>query len=308
MPLLVGTDGSKKMSQSSGNYIGVEDEPAEMFGKTMSIPDSAMPEWFAPGRRLRSGRGRADRSPGSPTVGFTPGRPSAVWLAPSPLCTGVRRPRRRPRPGSTKSSKTGEYPTRSGRFMSRQTDPVLIPNLIRDAIGISGSEARRMLKQRAVRIDGEVMEAEEAARDSLVGRVLQVGKTAVRPPHRMNLTRYGMSLLFDVRPGKHSRVAHQLGEALVSRSARLTYVTGQRSDRRPAHAKRWEHLGSLTTEQCAKSQQALAIQVDSSALVVGIAAIEALGSLTGPRPNCKHFDDRSGHRLRMEPVNVRWRV
>ena len=46
MPLLVGTDGSKKMSQSIGNYIGVEDEPGEMFGKTMSIPDQVMPEWF----------------------------------------------------------------------------------------------------------------------------------------------------------------------------------------------------------------------------------------------------------------------
>ena len=46
MPLLVGTDGVKKMSQSLGNYIGVEDAPDEMFGKTMSIPDTAMVEWF----------------------------------------------------------------------------------------------------------------------------------------------------------------------------------------------------------------------------------------------------------------------
>jgi tyrosyl-tRNA synthetase len=46
MPLLVGTDGVKKMSQSIGNYIGVEDAPEEMFGKTMSIPDTAMVEWF----------------------------------------------------------------------------------------------------------------------------------------------------------------------------------------------------------------------------------------------------------------------
>ena len=46
MPLLVGTDGSQKMSQSLGNYIGVEDEPSEMFGKTMSIPDEVMGQWF----------------------------------------------------------------------------------------------------------------------------------------------------------------------------------------------------------------------------------------------------------------------
>src|SRR5205807_9156717 len=40
-PLLVGTDGVEKMSKSRGNYIGINDPPEEMFGKTMSIPDSA---------------------------------------------------------------------------------------------------------------------------------------------------------------------------------------------------------------------------------------------------------------------------
>ncbi len=42
MPLLVGTDGSRKMSKSYGNYVGVTDEPGEMFGKLMSIPDGLM--------------------------------------------------------------------------------------------------------------------------------------------------------------------------------------------------------------------------------------------------------------------------
>jgi tyrosyl-tRNA synthetase len=42
-PLLVGTDGTKKMSQSLGNYIGVAEDPKEIFGKVMSIPDEAMP-------------------------------------------------------------------------------------------------------------------------------------------------------------------------------------------------------------------------------------------------------------------------
>ncbi len=46
MPLLVGTDGEKKMSQSLGNYIAVDDEPAEMFGKIMSIPDHLMAQYF----------------------------------------------------------------------------------------------------------------------------------------------------------------------------------------------------------------------------------------------------------------------
>jgi tyrosyl-tRNA synthetase len=42
VPLLVGTDGEQKMSKSYGNYVGVSDEPGDMFGKLMSIPDQLM--------------------------------------------------------------------------------------------------------------------------------------------------------------------------------------------------------------------------------------------------------------------------
>jgi tyrosyl-tRNA synthetase len=46
VPLLVGTDGHVKMSKSMGNYIGVDDPPNGMFGKIMSLPDSAMRDYF----------------------------------------------------------------------------------------------------------------------------------------------------------------------------------------------------------------------------------------------------------------------
>ena len=46
VPLLVGTDGSEKMSKSLGNAIAVEDPPDEIYGKTMSIPDALMWEWY----------------------------------------------------------------------------------------------------------------------------------------------------------------------------------------------------------------------------------------------------------------------
>jgi tyrosyl-tRNA synthetase len=46
VPLLEGTDGVEKMSKSLGNYIGVTDPPEEMFGKTMSIPDSVLLKYF----------------------------------------------------------------------------------------------------------------------------------------------------------------------------------------------------------------------------------------------------------------------
>jgi tyrosyl-tRNA synthetase len=45
-PLLVGTDGVEKMSQSLGNYVSIVDAPNDMFGKTMSIPDALISNWF----------------------------------------------------------------------------------------------------------------------------------------------------------------------------------------------------------------------------------------------------------------------
>ncbi len=45
-PLIEGTDGSKKMSKSVGNYIALRDAPNEMFGKLMSIPDNLLPKYF----------------------------------------------------------------------------------------------------------------------------------------------------------------------------------------------------------------------------------------------------------------------
>ena len=46
LPILVGTDGRLRMSKSTGNYIGIDDAPNEMFGKVMSVPDDAMRDYF----------------------------------------------------------------------------------------------------------------------------------------------------------------------------------------------------------------------------------------------------------------------
>jgi tyrosyl-tRNA synthetase len=45
-PLLVGTDGKEKMSQSLGNYVSIVDTPNDVYGKTMSIPDDLIANWF----------------------------------------------------------------------------------------------------------------------------------------------------------------------------------------------------------------------------------------------------------------------
>jgi tyrosyl-tRNA synthetase len=46
LPILVGTDGNLRMSKSTGNYVGIDEAPEDKYGKTMSIPDSAMRNWF----------------------------------------------------------------------------------------------------------------------------------------------------------------------------------------------------------------------------------------------------------------------
>jgi tyrosyl-tRNA synthetase len=70
----------------------------------------------------------------------------------------------------------GGIPDDIEAFPLAEEDPVTVPGLIRDAFGLSGSEARRLLTQGAVKVDGEILEAQEAPRVDLVGRVLQVGK------------------------------------------------------------------------------------------------------------------------------------
>ena len=52
MPLLEGTDGSEKMSKSLGNAIGISDDPKDIFGKAMSIPDTLIYKYFELGTRV----------------------------------------------------------------------------------------------------------------------------------------------------------------------------------------------------------------------------------------------------------------
>ncbi len=175
MPLLVGTDGVKKMSQSLGNYIGVEDSPDDMFGKTMSIPDEAMPEWFRLAadfepdavEEIASGLASGSLHPGDTKRLLARSVTALYWGEETAVAAE-----------STfdKVFKDGGIPDDIGSFQVPAEDPVQVPSLIRDALGISGSEARRMLRQGAVRLNGEVTEAQETSRGELIGRVLQVGK------------------------------------------------------------------------------------------------------------------------------------
>ncbi len=54
MPLLVGTDGTEKMSKSYGNYIGIDDSPKDIYGKSLSIPDELIYTYFELGTDISS--------------------------------------------------------------------------------------------------------------------------------------------------------------------------------------------------------------------------------------------------------------
>ena len=72
-PLLVGTDGTQKMSKSLGNYIGVAEPPAEIYGKVMSIPDSLILQYFelvtdVPDEELTEFRQQLDKETTNPMI------------------------------------------------------------------------------------------------------------------------------------------------------------------------------------------------------------------------------------------------
>lgn len=187
VPLLVGTDGERKMSQSYGNYISVRDAPDDMFGKTMSIPDSAMGEWFV----LAAGRREAD-----------------VDQIEAELKAGTRHP------GETKRELAreivglywGEGAAREAeeafdRLFKEKSAPDEVPEVraasadgrlelpvfLADVAGLAGSrsEARRLIDQGAVRVDGVRVTEHTLDLAEVVDRVIQVGKrrfVRVLPP------------------------------------------------------------------------------------------------------------------------------
>ena len=175
MPLLVGTDGVQKMSQSLGNYIGVEDEAADMFGKTMSIPDEAMEEWF---------RLAADYDASSVDEVMTGVRSGTLHpnLAKRQLAQAVvnlywnEDAAKQAEADFDRVFRDRGTPDEIVDHALSTNDPVNVPALIRDVFGLSGAEARRMLSQGAVRLDGVVTEAQEVSRSKLVGKVIKVGK------------------------------------------------------------------------------------------------------------------------------------
>jgi tyrosyl-tRNA synthetase len=175
VPLLVGTDGAKKMSQSLGNYIGVEDEPSEMFGKTMSLPDETMEHWFQLAADFDPER--VENLMSDVAAGELHPNAAKRLLARSVVALyHGDQAGEKAEAEFDQIFKHGSVPDYIDEHKLPADDPVSLPGLIRDAFGMSGSEARRMIDQGAVKLNGEPVSAQELARDAVAGGTLQVGK------------------------------------------------------------------------------------------------------------------------------------
>jgi tyrosyl-tRNA synthetase len=166
-PLLTGTDGERKMSKSLGNYIGVTEPPEEMYGKTLSIPDTSMEMWY----------------------GLLLGRAVPDDLSPRDAKRALARALVERFHGADAAKSAEEAFDRvhvqheipedvpDVRFVAAE-DVVHIPALLAQAFGVSTSEARRSLAQGGVRLDGEAVpgDALDVPADAVAGRVLQLGK------------------------------------------------------------------------------------------------------------------------------------
>ena len=166
MPILPGTDGVQRMSKSSGNYIGVDEPPEEIVGKVMSIPDEVMPLWYSllthepfdASAHPNESKRRLARLLVARFVGEQAAEAAEQHF--------------------DRLFREHEAPEDMPEVQLPPGDSVHMPALVRDAFGISASEARRLLAQGGVRVDGEALPADAldvpAAR--LNGAILQVGK------------------------------------------------------------------------------------------------------------------------------------
>jgi tyrosyl-tRNA synthetase len=164
-PLLVGLDGAEKMSKSRDNYIGIEEPPEEMFGKTMSIPDTALPQWW----ELLAGGGEHADEPLEWKLELAR-RITARWHGEEGARAGeahfTRVVRQHEAPAEMPEL---EWPRGDGK-------PVHLPAVLKTQFGQTTSHWRRQIDQGGVRVNGEPVAAYDLEPAALDGSVVQAGR------------------------------------------------------------------------------------------------------------------------------------
>jgi len=153
------------MSASRGNYIGLKEEPEQQFGKAMRIPDDLLPQWY------RLVMESDDPLPSDPLEAKLALARFIVTRAHG------REAAERAEAHFTRVVREGQAPEDVPEVPLPSGDPVHLPALLVDQMGIgSTSEARRLIAQGAVKVDGEPVTDLDVARSRLEGALLQAGK------------------------------------------------------------------------------------------------------------------------------------
>ena len=172
MPILVGLDGKEKMSKSKGNYVGVTDEPADMFGKVMSISDEMMENYYTLLTDLPTGR-LAELT----DSGKTHPKEAKVLLGKAIVAQFHGEPAGEAAAAEfEKVFAQGQLPEDMPE-VSMPQGPVTIKNLLMTARLVeAGGEAKRLCGQGGVKIDGEKVTQPNAEITPRDGMIVQVGK------------------------------------------------------------------------------------------------------------------------------------
>jgi tyrosyl-tRNA synthetase len=171
MPLLVGTDGERKMSKSLGNHIAITDPPEEMYGKVMSVPDAVMGTYF----ELLLGRpAPGNLSPRDAKRELARGIVS--WLHSAEAAADAER-------SFDRVFVAHELPEEIEEASFQHDGGVLhLPGLMSEEFGMSRSQARRLIDEGGVTLGEQQLEAGEhdvpVARAD--GQVLKVGRRRFR--------------------------------------------------------------------------------------------------------------------------------
>jgi tyrosyl-tRNA synthetase len=173
-PILPGLDGERRMAKSLGNYVGVTDAPAEMFGKLMSLPDAAMPIYY----ELLLGD---EMEPDAPPVAQKRALARRIVArfhdsaaAETAETAFDRVYKQHEAPEDVEEIRLAPEDLQNGL--------VHLPALLSAHFGTSRSEARRLLAQGGVKLDGEPLGEEDLDLhvERLAGAVLQVGRRKFR--------------------------------------------------------------------------------------------------------------------------------
>ena len=163
--LLISYDG-RAMSASRGNYIALVEEPEEQFGKTMRVPDELLPDYY----RLVM---ESDVDPRT----LDPLEAKLALARFIVTRAGGEEAASRAEAHFTRVVREGRAPEEVRELGLPADDPVHLPALLVEHLGIpSTSEARRLISQGGVKLDGDVVADLDVPRERLDGRLLQAGK------------------------------------------------------------------------------------------------------------------------------------